>query len=142
MTKAPDPPDPPEEGETTPERSETPGRARNGRFGAGNCANPRGRPRKDRSVSGEILNEFNRKVTINKKRVSKVSLSALQIANQGAKGDTRSAKLAIDLALKAESQRASVPKPTPLTDNDKEIVKRFLARLRATEEQSDADSNA
>jgi hypothetical protein len=50
--------------------------------------------------------------------------------------------MAIDLALKAESQQASVPKPTPLTDNDKEIVKRFLARLRATEEQSDADANA
>lgn len=146
MTKSSDPPDPPEEGEAPFNPPKAAGREGNGRFGAGNCANPHGRPRKDRSVSGEVLAELNRKVLINdnfkKKRVSKVSLSARQIANQGAKGDTRSAKMTIDYALKAESQQATVPKPIPLTDNDKEIVMRFLARLRATEEMSDADANA
>lgn len=138
MSKLPNTPDPPEEGEPPPECPDTRGRERNGRFGTGNCANPQGRPRKDRSVSGEILSEFNRKITVNRgsknKRVSKVSLSALQIANQGAKGDTRSAKLAIDFALKAESQRAGVPKAAPLTTNDREIVERFLARLRSNQE--------
>lgn len=117
----------------------TNGRERNGRFGTGNCANPQGRPRKDRSISAVILGELNKKVTINEnqksKRVSKLALTAKQMANQGAKGDQRSAKLAIDFALKAESQQAGAPRAAPLTINDKAIVDRFIARLRATEEK-------
>ena len=122
----------------------TEGRERNGRFGLGNCANPRGRPRKDRSITGTILKELNAPLTImenqKRKRVSKIAASAKQIANKGASGDFRSAKLAMDYALKAESSQAGMPQPVPLTINDRGIVARFIARLRATEEQSDADA--
>ena len=50
-----------------------PGRERNGRFGLGNCANPRGRPRKDRSITDTILKELNARLTIteNQKRSRK-----------------------------------------------------------------------
>lgn len=140
MTKLPTAPDTPEAGKPPAENHETRGRERNGRFGTGNCANPQGRPRKDRSVAGTILNELNKKVALNRgptsKKVTKLALNVTQLANTGAKGDQRSAKIAIDFALKAESQQAGVPKPAPLTTNDREIVERFLARLRATQEQS------
>ncbi len=122
------------------------GRERNGRFGLGNCANPSGRPRKDKSVTGTILKELTAPLTITenqkRKRVSKLAASAKQIANQGASGDIRSAKLSLDYALKAESSHAGAPKAAPLTANDKEIVARFLTRLRATEEQTDADAQS
>lgn len=121
-----------------------PGRERNGRFGLGNCANPRGRPRKDRSITSTILKELNAPLMITenhkRKRVSKIAASAKQIANSGASGNIRSAKLAMDYALKAEGSQAGAPQVAPLTTNDKEIVARFIARLRATEEQNDADA--
>ena len=121
-----------------------PGRERNGRFGLGNCANPSGRPRKDRSITNTILKELNAPLTITenqkRKRVSKIAASAKQIANSGASGDLRAAKMVMDYGLKAEGSQAGAPQAAPLTINDKEIVARFIARLRATEEQTDADA--
>lgn len=121
-----------------------PGRERNGRFGLGNCANPRGRPPKDRSISSTILKELNAPLTITenqkRKRVSKIAASAKQIANSGASGDLRAAKMAMDYALKAEGSQSGAPQIAPLTTNDKEIVARFIARLHATEEQTDANA--
>ena len=116
------------------------GRERNGQFGFGNNANPLGRPRKDDSISATILKEFTAPVTITennkRKQVAKIAASAKQIANQGASGNFHAAKLAIGFALKAESGQAGAPQVAPLTANDKEIVARFIARIRATEEET------
>ena len=104
------------------------GRERNGRFGQGNCANPNGRPRKGRTVNDIIMREMNSPLTVTenskRKRISKLAANAKQIANQGASGDLKAAKLSMDLALKAESNAASSSAPLPLTHNDRAIVER------------------
>ena len=83
-------------------------------------------------------------VTENQKRknISKLSASLKQVANQGASGDLRAAKLTLDLALKAEREQEALPQAPPLTENDRDIVNRFIARLRATfvEETTDVDA--
>ena len=113
------------------------GRERNGRFGQGNCANPNGRPRKGRTVNDIIMREMNSPLTVTenskRKRISKLAANAKQIANQGASGDLKAAKLSMDLALKAESNAASSSAPLPLTQNDRAIVERFIARLNLTQ---------
>ena len=121
-------------------------RQQNGRFRPGNRANPNGRPRKGRSVNATILKELNASVPVTenqkRKNISKLSASLKQVANQGASGDLRAAKLTLDLALKAEREQGAVPQAPPLTENDRDIVDRFIARLRATfvEETFDADA--
>ena len=111
----------------------------NGQFGPGNRANPSGRRRKDCSAKATILREMNASVIIteNKKRksISKLAANAKQVANKGASGDIRAAKLAIDYALKAERESEGPPALPTIVLSDMEIVKRFLARLSCTSDE-------
>lgn len=113
-------------------------RERSGRFAAGNRANPKGRPRKSRTLSEQITRELAATVTITengkRRRVSKLAASAKQIANQGASGDFKAAKLTMDLAHKADREREAAPPAPGLTEPDQEIVMRFITRLKATEQ--------
>jgi hypothetical protein len=121
-------------------------RSNSGRFGPGNCANPRGRPRKDRSVSATILKELNSSVMITensqRRKITKLAANTKQIANKGASGELRAAKMVLDLAMRAENDREAAPVAPVLAANDRAIVDRFIARLRATlsEEVHDADA--
>jgi replication-associated recombination protein RarA len=121
-------------------------RQRNGRFAPGNCANPVGRPRKDRSVNAVILREMTAPVTVTenqqRKRISKLAANAKQVANQGASGDVRAAKMAIDMALRAERDRESIAVAPVLSVSDREIAARFVARLRLTITEDDSDAAA
>ena len=121
------------------------GREQNGRFARGNRANPNGRPRKSRSVNDTILREMKAPVTVtenNKRRkISKLEATAKQIANQGASGDYRAAKLTMDLALRAEGAREVTSAPLPLTENDRAIAERFIARLKLTQMEETTDDD-
>jgi hypothetical protein len=121
------------------------GREGNGRFALGNRANPNGRPRKSRSVNETILREIKAPISVTennkRKRISKLQANAKQIANLGASGDLRAAKLAMDLALRAEGAQVSTPAPLPLTQNDRAIVERFIARLKLTRTTEGGDDN-
>lgn len=125
----------------------TDGRERNGRFGQGNRANPNGRPRRGRTVNDIIMREMSSSLTVTenskRKRISKLAANAKQIANQGASGDLKAAKMSVDMALKAEIGAAASTGPPPLTHNDRAIVERFIARLNLTqisEQNNDADA--
>jgi predicted RNA-binding protein Jag len=67
------------------------------------------------------------------RRKAKVVVSVTQIANQGAAGDLRAAKMAVDIARKS-ADRVAADKATrapPMTEADHEIVERVIARIRA-----------
>jgi hypothetical protein len=119
------------------------GREMNGRFAMGNRANPNGRPRKNRSVNDTILREIKAPVTVTennkRRRISKLEANAKQIANLGASGDLRAAKLTMDLALRAEGSQDASPAQLPLTANDRAIAERFIARLGLTELREKTD---
>jgi len=112
-------------------------RKANGQFGAGNRANPRGRPRKSASLIDEVARELRAKVTITengkRRRVSKLAANTKQIVNQGASGEIKAAKMALDFAMRAQKEAEPVIEAPPLSRSDREIVERFLARLRLTE---------
>jgi hypothetical protein len=118
-------------------------RASNGRFGPGNRGNPNGRPPNSRSLVDQVTRELQAKVTITengrRKRVSKLAANAKQIANQGASGDIKAAKLTVDYAMKAEKEREPAPAEPALTENDRAIAMRFIARLQATQFNKDDD---
>lgn len=113
------------------------GREGNGRFAQGNRANPNGRPRRGRTVNETFLREIKAPISVTennmRKRINKLQANAKQIVNQGASGDLRAAKMAVDFALRAEGEQASEAAPLPLTQNDRAIVERFIARLNLTE---------
>ncbi len=111
------------------------GRDRAGRFRSGMPSpNPKGRPRKQHGVDGAVLGALSEKVTVTeqgkRRRRSKLDIAAAQIANKGAGGDLRAAKMAFDQARKAEERAEADTLRAPImTQDDHEIAARVIARL-------------
>lgn len=107
-----------------------------GRFRPGTPSpNPKGRPKKSRGVDAAVLSALNEKVTVTeqgkRKRKSKLDITAAQIANKGAGGDLRAAKMAIDQARKAEERaEADIAQAPNMSASDQEIAARVIARLK------------
>src|SRR3954453_18064187 len=120
-------------------------RDQSGRFQPGQTGNPNGRPKKHSGVDAAVTRALHEKITVTeqgrRKRKSKLEVTAAQIANKGAGGDLRAAKMAFDLAAKAEGNQQGAPAPLPLNDNDRAIAERFIARLNLTQfpEKTDDD---
>lgn len=110
-------------------------RDRAGRFRSGMPSpNPKGRPRKSRGVDGAVLGAMSEKVTVTeqgkRRRKSKLDITAAQIANKGAGGDLRAAKMAFDQVRKAEERAENEAVRAPvMTQADHEIAARVIARL-------------
>lgn len=118
-----------------------------GRFRPGTPSpNPKGRPRKSRGVDAAMLGALSEKVTVTeqgrRRRRSKLDITAAQIANKGAGGDLRAAKMAFDQARKAEERAEAETVRSPImTEADHEIAARVIARLKqfiATGDSHDA----
>ena len=106
-----------------------------GRFPKGTSGNPKGRPRKDRTVSAAILKAAKETITANdngrRRRIRKVDAAAKQFANKAASGDIRAGKIFIDYAARAEAESAGKGEiDIPLSQTDAEIVAAFLAEHR------------
>lgn len=118
-----------------------------GRFRPGAPSpNPKGRPRKAKGVDAAMLGALSEKVTVTeqgrRKRKSKLDITAAQIANKGAGGDLRAAKMALEQARKAEerAEAATVRAPV-MTEADHEIAARVIARLTQIIREGDAHDN-
>lgn len=122
-------------------------RDNSGRFRPGQSGNLNGRPKKHQGVDAAMTRALQEKITVTeqgrRKRKSKLEVTAAQIANKGAGGDLRAAKMALDLHAKAEGNNNGAPAPLPLTENDRAVAERFIARLSLTQlkiqEKSDDD---
>lgn len=107
-----------------------------GRFRPGTASpNPAGRPRKATGVDAAVTRALSEKITVTEQgrrtRRSKLDVTATQLANKGAGGDLRAAKLALDQVRKAEEKVAQQASREPvMTENDQEIVARVIARLK------------
>ena len=108
-----------------------------GRFRPGQSGNLSGRPRKLATVDAAVTKALQEKITVTeqgrRRRKSKLEVTAAQIANKGAGGDLRAAKMALDLATKAEGNQQGPPTALPLTESDRDIAERFIARLGLTQ---------
>ena len=115
-----------------------------GTFKAGVSGNPRGRPRKARTVDDAIAEAMREAVAVTengrRRKITKLNATAKQIANQGASGDLRAGKMALDLAQRAEEKAAEARAraPAKLKESDEEIVARLQARLRLIISQEDS----
>lgn len=106
-----------------------------GRFRLGAPSpNPKGRPKKARGVDAAVWDALSEKVIVTeqgqRKRKSKLDITAAQIANKGAGGDLRAAKMAFDQARKAEERAdADAVRAPIMTQTDQEIAALVVARL-------------
>jgi hypothetical protein len=106
-----------------------------GRFVKGQVYNPKGRPKKPRTVDDEILKAAREGVTVTengkRKRISKTAANAKRLANSGVTGTSREAKAALEMAQKAEERAAAnAPSAETLSAVDEAILERFLERQK------------
>jgi hypothetical protein len=106
-----------------------------GQFLPGVTGNPKGRPKKTRTVDASVLEALGERVTVTengrRRRISKLQVSAKSLANKSATGDVIATRLALDLAQKAETRLGEATTRTPvMTASDHEIAERVVARLR------------
>ncbi len=109
-----------------------------GHFLKGRSGNPRGRPRRRSAVQAAILKALAEPIDVPTpdgatRRITKLAAAAVRIADEGACGDARDGRLALDLALKAEERAAQRPRrrPAALGEPETLIVERLVARLRS-----------
>lgn len=118
-----------------------------GRFRRGAASpNPKGRPRKSKGVNDALLKAVSEKVTVTeqgkRKRKSKLEITAAQLANKGAGGDPRAAKLLLDQTRKAEEDAEANSGQAPvMTRTDREIVELVVARIAEAIKQGGSDAS-
>jgi len=121
---------------------------RTGRFLPNKSGNPGGRPPKPRTADAAILGAVNQPITVTengkRRRRTKLEVTAAQIANQGASGNLSAGKTTFDLVRRAEERQAQASGASEdLSQSDREIADRFVARLRRMiEEERDHEPDA
>lgn len=117
------------------------------RFGPGNRANPRGRPKGSPNLSSVLKRAAREKVVVTergrRRKITKIEAAAKQLLTQAASGDPRAIQLAIELLDRLERRDSAQPQATDTASraqSDAEILKALKSRLTgATDKENDHD---
>ena len=101
-------------------------------FQPGRSGNPRGRPKGGRKVGAVLQELMNAKVTVTEhgrtRRVSRLEVMLLQLANDATRGDPRALKLILDVADRYGRQAEGSVQSEDMTSEDLEILADYLQR--------------
>jgi len=96
------------------------------RFAPGNSGNPRGRPKGSRSVGAILKGIMTQKVTVTEggrmRRVSRLEVMLLRLANDAARGDARVTKLLLELNDRYGQPAEGGVQSSELSSDDREIL--------------------
>jgi hypothetical protein len=110
------------------------------RFQPGQCGNPKGRPRKVKSLAAEIERELDAKIIVREggiaRKLPKRTIISRQLTDSACRGDiraTRTLNQIVSHGSKAEmsSPSAEVPAQLPLAQADVTIIAAFAALIRS-----------
>lgn len=106
------------------------------RFGPGNRANPRGRPKGSPNLSSVLKRAAREKVVVTergrRRKITKIEAAAKQLLTQAASGDPRAIQLAIELLDRLERRDSAQPQAVDTASraqSDAEILKALKSRL-------------
>jgi hypothetical protein len=89
--------------------------SRKSRYQKGQSGNPKGRTRGSKGIPTYLSNALNEPVAVNengrRRKIPKIEAIFKQLSNKAASGDTRSAKLLMDMSSKFKSLRSDAPPP-------------------------------
>lgn len=121
------------------------------RFQPGQCGNPKGRPRKAKSLAAEIERELDAKIIVREggiaRKLPKRTIISRQLTDSACRGDIRATRTLNDIVShrsKAEmaSPSAEVPAQLPLDQADVTIIAAFAALIRSGCTISDEPTDA
>jgi hypothetical protein len=89
--------------------------SRGSRFKKGQSGNPKGRSPGSKSIPAYLSNALNELVVVQvngrRRKIPKIEAMFIQMSNKAATGDTRSAKVLMDMSSKFKSLRSDAPPP-------------------------------
>jgi hypothetical protein len=104
------------------------------RFAPGRSGNPRGRPRGSRSVGAILKGIMNQKVAVSEggqvRRVSRLEVMLLRLANDAARGDARVTKLLLELNDRYGQPIEGGVQSEELSADDLKILAAYSLRAR------------
>ena len=100
------------------------------RWRKGQSGNPSGRPKRPKRIEEDVLAEMSEKVTLTEggrsKRITKQRALIKGHTARGIKGDTRSAKLILDILQRASGQQPEQGTSASLTPAETKILEDYL----------------
>jgi Family of unknown function (DUF5681) len=104
------------------------------RFAPGRSGNPRGRPKGSRSVGAILKGIMSQKVTVTEggrmRRLSRLEVMLLRLANDAARGDPRAMKLALELNDRYGQPTEGGVQSEELSADDREILAAYSLQAR------------
>jgi hypothetical protein len=104
------------------------------RFAPGRSGNPRGRPKGSRSVGAILKGIMSQKVTVTEggrmRRLSRLEVMLLRLANDAARGDPRAMKLALELNDRYGQPTEGGIRSEELSADDREILAAYSLQAR------------
>jgi hypothetical protein len=110
---------------------------KSGQFKPGESGNPRGRKKREPTITDRLQKELGRKVPITehgkKKSVSKLDLIFMTLTNQAAKGDLKAASMIISLLNSQAAETSPDLNTDVMNPEDLAILESFLAGMEVGE---------
>lgn len=109
-----------------------------GQFKKGKSGNAKGRPKGSRNLKTDLIEVLHGKVTVKEggKELKLTKQQALlrRMMADALQGNHRAQTLLLNVALRYEAAGDLVPTETPLSEDDKKIIDRYVRRLRKSGE--------
>jgi hypothetical protein len=103
-----------------------------GQFPSGRSGNPRGRPKGKRGVGAVLHDLMTAKITVTERgksrRVSRLEVMLLQLANDATRGDQRAVKLLLELTDRYRQEAEVSVASDELTPEDLELLTDYLGK--------------
>jgi hypothetical protein len=118
------------------------------RFQPGQSGNPRGRPKKPRSIRDRFARELERKIAVREgdkvRKIPKIDLWVRRIIADAIKGDHRASRILLEMRSASDEEIArgvAEQNIEELNTADQEILDRHLAKLTRMAGKTDADGS-
>lgn len=102
------------------------------RFIAGRSGNPRGRPKGSRTIGAVLQALMSAKVNVTEhgrtRRITRLEVMLLQLANDATRGDPRALKLILDVADRYARPAEEADRSEEMTSEDLEILADYLQK--------------
>jgi hypothetical protein len=116
-----------------------------GRFKPGDVGNPKGRPKKKKTVGQIIEDGMMKRITLEEngrsRKVTVQELILLNVMRSAARGDLAAVRVLFAMKERYQDSSATILNPSDLEAEDRKIIEEHLAELRRREPQSETGKN-
>jgi hypothetical protein len=104
-------------------------------FQKGKSGNPKGRPKGARNLKTDLLEELHERIAVSeggrRKTFTKQQVLLKRLMSEAISGNLKASALLLQLSMQFERAGDFVPATTPLSREDEEILRRYVATVQS-----------